>query len=111
VAAQSAGHDAFAHLSGEHSAALFLDSCAVCWKATRRFGWAARANDFFGVQAIGFRGLWSVGHLNRRYGNDHEWLRHSASMMLALIAGLGISCDRAGNPVGPSSKINALRAS
>ncbi len=43
-------------------AALFLDLMRGLLEGTRRFGWAGIARlIFFGVQGLGFAGLWSFG--------------------------------------------------
>lgn len=68
-------------------AALFLDLMRGLLEGTRRFGWAGAARMiFFGVQAFGFAGLWSVGHLTIATAMITMITAQSASMLLALIA-------------------------
>jgi len=68
-------------------AALFLDLMRGLLEGTRRFGWAGAARMiFFGVQAIGFAGLWSVGHLTVATAMITMITAQAASMLLALIA-------------------------
>jgi len=68
-------------------AALFLDLMRGLLEGTRRFGWAGAARMiFFGVQAIGFAGLWSVGHLTIATAMITMITAQTSSMLLALIA-------------------------
>jgi O-antigen/teichoic acid export membrane protein len=68
-------------------AALFLDLMRGLLEGTRRFGWAGAARMiFFGVQAIGFAGLWSVGHLTVATAMITMITAQTTSMLLALIA-------------------------
>jgi O-antigen/teichoic acid export membrane protein len=68
-------------------AALFLDLMRGLLEGTRRFGWAGAARMiFFGVQAIGFAGLWSVGHLTLATAMITMITAQTSSMLLALIA-------------------------
>ena len=68
-------------------AALFLDLMRGLLEGTRRFGWAGAARMiFFGVQAIGFAGLWSVGHLTIATAMITMITAQTTSMLLALIA-------------------------
>src|SRR5207244_5329418 len=68
-------------------AALFLDLMRSLLEGTRRFGWAGAARMiFFGVQAIGFAGLWSVGHLTVATAMTTMITAQAASMLLALFA-------------------------
>lgn len=71
-------------------AALFLDLMRGLLEGTRRFGWAGAARMiFFGVQAIGFAGLWSVGHLTVATAMITMITAQTTSMLLALIAVCG----------------------
>lgn len=68
-------------------AALFLDLMRGLLEGKRRFGWAGAARMiFFGVQAIGFAGLWSVGHLTLATAMITMITAQTTSMLLALIA-------------------------
>lgn len=68
-------------------AALFLDLMRGLLEGTRRFGWAGAARMiFFGVQAIGFAGLWSIGHLTLATAMITMITAQTSSMLLALIA-------------------------
>jgi O-antigen/teichoic acid export membrane protein len=68
-------------------AALFLDLMRGLLEGTRRFGWAGAARMiFFGVQAVGFGGLWSVGHLTITTAMITMICAQASSMLLALIA-------------------------
>jgi O-antigen/teichoic acid export membrane protein len=68
-------------------AALFLELMRGLLEGTRRFGWAGAARMiFFGVQALGFAGLWSVGHLTVATAMITMITAQAASMLLALIA-------------------------
>lgn len=67
-------------------AALFLDLMRGLLEGTRRFGWAGAARViFFGVQAIGFAGLWSMGQLTVVTAMVTMISAQAASMLLALI--------------------------
>ena len=66
---------------------LFLNLMRGLLEGTRRFGCAgATRMTFFGVQAIGFAGLWSVGHLTVATAMVTMISAPTASMLVALIA-------------------------
>ncbi|HMJ27025.1 MAG TPA: oligosaccharide flippase family protein [Pyrinomonadaceae bacterium] len=68
-------------------AALFLDLMRGLLEGTRRFGWAGAARVlFFGVQAVGFAGLWSLGRLTISTAMVTMVVAQTSSMLLALIA-------------------------
>ncbi len=68
-------------------AALFLDLMRGLLEGTRRFGWAGAARMiFFGVQAFGFAGLWTAGHLTVATAMITMIIAQTSSMLLALIA-------------------------
>jgi O-antigen/teichoic acid export membrane protein len=68
-------------------AVLFLDLMRGLLEGTRRFGWAGAARMiFFGVQAIGFGGLWLMGQLTVASAMITMISAQTASMLLALIA-------------------------
>jgi O-antigen/teichoic acid export membrane protein len=68
-------------------AALFLDLMRGLLEGTRRFGWAGAARMiFFGVQAVGFAGLWSLGRLTVTTAMITMIIAQTSSMLLALIA-------------------------
>lgn len=68
-------------------AALFLDLMRGLLEGTRRFGWAGAARMiFFGVQAFGFAGLWSMGRLTVATAMMTMIIAQTSSMLLALIA-------------------------
>jgi O-antigen/teichoic acid export membrane protein len=68
-------------------AALFLDLMRGLLEGTRRFGWAGAARMiFFGVQAVGFASLWSMGHLTITTAMIIMLSAQTSSMLLALIA-------------------------
>jgi O-antigen/teichoic acid export membrane protein len=68
-------------------AALFLDLMRGLLEGTRRFGWAGAARMiFFGVQAAGYAGLWSVGHLTVTTAMITMITAQTASMLLALVS-------------------------
>jgi O-antigen/teichoic acid export membrane protein len=68
-------------------AVIFLDLMRGLLEGTRRFGWAGAARlIFFGVQAVGFGGLWMIGHLTVVTASVTMILSQTASMLLALIA-------------------------
>jgi len=68
-------------------AALFLDLMRGLLEGTRRFGWAGIARlIFFGVQGLGFAGLWSFGRLTVTTATLTMITAQTASMLLALIA-------------------------
>ena len=68
-------------------AALFLNLMRGLLEGTRRFGWAGAARMiFFAVQAVGFAGLWSLGHLTVATAMITMISAQAASMLLALIA-------------------------
>jgi O-antigen/teichoic acid export membrane protein len=68
-------------------AALFLDLMRGLLEGTRRFGWAGIARlIFFGVQGLGFAGLWSFGRLTVTTAMVTMITAQTASMLMALIA-------------------------
>jgi O-antigen/teichoic acid export membrane protein len=68
-------------------AALFLDLMRGLLEGTRRFGWAGAARViFFGIQALGFAGLWSVGHLTITTAMITMISAQAVAMLLALVA-------------------------
>lgn len=68
-------------------AALFLDLMRGLLEGTRRFGWAGIARlIFFGVQGLGFAGLWSFGRLTVTTATVTMISAQTASMLMALIA-------------------------
>src|SRR2546427_10724326 len=68
-------------------AVIFLDLMRGLVEGTRRFGWAGAARlIFFGVQALGFAGLWLEGHLTVATAAVTMILSQTSSMLLALIA-------------------------
>ncbi len=68
-------------------AALFLDLMRGLLEGTRRFGWAGAARMiFFGVQALGFAGLWFAGHLTVATAMLTMISAQTAASLLALIA-------------------------
>jgi O-antigen/teichoic acid export membrane protein len=68
-------------------AALFLDLMRGLLEGTKRFGWAGAARlIFFGVQGLGFAGLWLVGHLTVTTACFTMIVAQASSMILALIA-------------------------
>lgn len=68
-------------------AALFLDLMRGLLEGTRRFGWAGIARlIFFGVQGLGFAGLWSFGRLTVTTATVIMISAQTASMLMALIA-------------------------
>ncbi len=68
-------------------AALFLDLMRGLLEGTRRFGWAGIARlIFFGVQGLGFAGLWSFGRLTVTTATVTMITAQTASMLMALIA-------------------------
>src|SRR5260370_11101235 len=68
-------------------AALFLDLMRGLLEGTRRFGWAGLARMiFFGVQAFGFAGLWSLGQLTVATAMITMITAQTTSMLLAVIA-------------------------
>jgi len=68
-------------------AALFLDLMRGLLEGTRRFGWAGAARlIFFGIQGLGFAGLWVGGHLTVTTACFIMIAAQASSMLLALIA-------------------------
>lgn len=68
-------------------AALFLDLMRGLLEGTRRFGWAGAARlIFFGVQAVGFAGLWSMGRLTIATAMFTMISAQTAAMLVALFA-------------------------
>lgn len=68
-------------------AVIFLDLMRGLLEGTRRFGWSGVARMiFFGVQAIGFAGLWMSGHLTVTTATFTMILSQTSSMLLVLIA-------------------------
>ncbi len=68
-------------------AALFFDLMRGLLEGTRRFGWAGAARMiFFGVQAFGFAGLWSMGQLTVTTAMITMIAAQTSAMLLALIA-------------------------
>src|SRR3989442_951746 len=68
-------------------AVIFVDLMRGLLEGTRRFGWAGAARlIFFGVQALGFAGLWLEGHLTVATAAFTMILSQTSSMLLALIA-------------------------
>jgi O-antigen/teichoic acid export membrane protein len=66
---------------------LFLNLMRGLLEGTRRFGWAgATRMIFFAVQALGFAGLWSVGHLTITTAMITMIVAPAASLAVALIA-------------------------
>src|SRR6266478_9677453 len=64
-------------------AALFLDLMRGLLEGTRRFGWAGIARlIFFGVQGLGFAGLWSFGRLTVTTATVTMITAQTASMLM-----------------------------
>lgn len=68
-------------------AALFLDLMRGLLEGTRRFGWAGAARViFFGVQTVGFAGLWFAGRFTVAAAVFTLISAQTAAMLLALAA-------------------------
>jgi enterobacterial common antigen flippase len=68
-------------------AALFLDLMRGLLEGTRRFGWAGAARMiFFGVQTVGFAGLWFAGRFTVATAAFTMISAQTAAMLLALAA-------------------------
>ena len=68
-------------------AALFLDLMRGLLEGTRRFGWAGAARAiFFGVQTVGFAGLWFAGRFTVATAAFTLITAQTAAMLLALAA-------------------------
>jgi len=68
-------------------AALFLDLMRGLLEGTRRFGWAGAARAiFFGVQTVGFAGLWFAGRFTVAAAAFTLITAQTAAMLLALAA-------------------------
>jgi O-antigen/teichoic acid export membrane protein len=68
-------------------AALFLDLMRGLLEGTRRFGWAGAARMiFFGVQTVGFGGLWFAGRFTVATAAFTMISAQTAAMLLALAA-------------------------